>query len=66
MVERKLKRYARRNNPIIKKMESKAKSSLCSKSKKKTKLHEYEETKGLMCITIINHTQEHDHTKFSK
>ncbi len=34
MVERKLKRYARRNNPIIKKMESKAKSSLCSKSKK--------------------------------
>lgn len=46
-------------------MESKAKWSLCSKSKKKkTKLHEYEETKGLMHITMINHTQKHAHTKF--
>jgi hypothetical protein len=34
--------------------------------KKKTKLHEYKETKGLMRITMINHIEKHGHTKFSK
>jgi hypothetical protein len=34
MVKRNSEEYARRNNPIIKKLESKAKSSLCSKSQK--------------------------------
>jgi hypothetical protein len=52
--------------PLLKNWKQKPNHHYVPNPKKQTKLHEHEETKGLMRITMINHTQEHDHTLFSK